>query len=261
MKKHLLIAAFMLFAAANVFAQSEKTIIIKHNGNDDEKVTIIERLIHDQLIDPLPDLYYSYLNLRNGVFGPEAHVPLRSSSFEWGLYSMDQLFCTRNGHFGMTTGFGISNSYNYFDHNIVLRVNDENEAYFQSLYEYSSEDGHGPANIFAHRSFLRYWSFRAPVMIQGQWEINEKPLVVAAGAEIELRCGMRSFARYGGSKHTIVDSFNYNQWGVNALCSVRADNAVLFLRVGLTDLFKVTDTNGDKIDMCQASLGFGFNFD
>ena len=44
MKKHLLIAAFMLFAAEKVFAQSEKTIIIKQNGNDDEQESIEEVL-------------------------------------------------------------------------------------------------------------------------------------------------------------------------------------------------------------------------
>lgn len=262
MKRFTILAVCMLLATASVFAQnSEKTVIIRENKSGNEKVTIVEKLIHDQLIDPLPDLYYSYLNLRNGVFGPEANVPLRSSSFEWGLYSMDQLFCTKNGHFGMTTGFGIGNSYNYFDHNMVLRVNKDNEAYFQLLHDYSSEEGNGPVNNNAHRSFLRYWSFRLPVMIQGQWEINDKPLVVAAGAEVELRCGMRSFARYGGAKHKVADNLNYEQWGVNALLSIRADNSVVFLRVGLSDMLKVTDTNGKQIDMCQAALGFGFNFD
>ena len=261
MKKHLLIAALMLFASASVFAQkSEKTVIVKnHDGK--EKVTIVEKLLNDELLDPLPDLYYSHLNIREGVFGAEANVPLRSSSFEWGIYSMDQVFCTKGGHFGLTSGFGISNSYNFFDHNTVLRVDENNDAYFQPLITYSSEEGYGPATNFAHRSFLRYWSFRLPVMIQGQWLINNVPLVVAAGAEIELRCGMRSFAKYGGSKHTISDNLKYEQWGLNALFSVRADNTVLFVRVGLTNMLTITDASGKKIDMCQASLGLGFNID
>ena len=261
MKKLTILAAVMLFATIGMYAQAEKTTIIVREKTSEEKVTIVERLLHDNLHDPLPDVYYSYLNLRNGVCGPAAHVPLRSSSFEWGIYSMDQLFCTKDGHFGMTTGFGIGNSYNYFDHDLVLRVDDDKQAYFQSLNAYSSEDGHGPANNYAHRTFLRYWSFRLPVMIQGEWTINDKPFIVGAGAEVELRCGMRSFARYGGAKHTVADNLNYEQWGVNALFSVRADNSVVFLRVGLSDMLSVIDTHGDKISMTQASLGFGFNID
>ena len=262
MKRFTFLASIMLFVTIGAIAQSEKTtVIINKSDGDTEKVTIVEKLLNDNLYDPLPDLYYSYLNMRNGVFGPEANVPLRSSSFEWGLYSMDQLFCTKDGHFGMTAGLGISNSYNYFDHNVVLRIDDDREAYFQSLNAYSSEEGNGPTNNFAHRSFLRYWSLRLPLMIQGQWLVNDTPLVVAAGAELEWRFGMRSFARYGGSKHTVTDNLNYQPVGVNALLSFRASNSVVFLRVGLTEMFSVKDATDSKINVCQASLGFGFNLD
>ena len=146
MKRFTILAAFMLFATASVFAQREKTIIIRENNDGDEKVTIVEKVFQSRLHQTLPDLYYGYLNMYNGTFGPEANVPIRSSSFEWGTYNQHTVFITKDEHFGMAWGFGISNSYNYFSHDQVLRLDDEGKAYFQSLNAYSSEEGNGPVN-------------------------------------------------------------------------------------------------------------------
>lgn len=262
MKKHLLFAAFMLLATASVFAQkTEKTTIIREGNDSDEKVTIVEKIFTSKLHQTLPDWYYGFLNLNKSQFGPEANVPLRSSSFEWGTYNQHTLFATRDNHFGMTYGFGISNSYNYFSHNLVLRNDENGKAYFQSLNAYSSEEGNGPVNNFAHRSFLRYWSLRLPIMMQVQWDINDETLAIAAGVEAEWRFGVRSFARYGGSKHTITNSLDYNPVGLNALFSLAVDDAVLFLRFNLNDFFNVKDTKGDYTDMYQMSIGVGVNFD
>ena len=262
MKKHLLFAAFMLFATASVFAQkTERTIIIREGNDNDEKVTVIERIFSSKLHQTLPDLYYGKLNMYSGPFGPEAHVPLRSSSFEWGTYNQHTIFVTKDNHFGMAWGLGISNSYNYFSHDRVLRLDDDGKAYFQSLNEYSSEDGNGPVNNYAHRSFLRYWSLRLPLMVQVQWEINDTPIAIAAGVEAEWRFGVRSFARYGGSKHTITSSLDYNPVGLNALFSISGDDGVIFARFGLTDFFSVKDNWDDNSNIYQMAIGFGFNFD
>ncbi len=262
MKRHLLIAAFMLFATTSVFAQTEKTVIIKEGNDGDETVTIVKKVFQSRLHQTLPDWYYGILNLNSSAFGPEAHVPLRSSSFEWGTYNQHTVFATRNNVFGMTWGFGISNSYNFFSHDVVLRKDNENKAYFQLLDDYSQEEGNGPRNAYAHRSFLRYWSLRLPVMFQLQWEVNnDNYLAFAAGVEAELRFGVRSFARYGGSKHHVIDNFNYEPVGLNAIFSLAADNAIIFCRMGLTDFFNVKDTKGDYSDMYQMTIGFGFNFD
>lgn len=274
MKRHLFFAVFMLFATASVFAQTEKTtVIIKESANGTEKTTIVEKVFQSKLHQTLPDLYYSYLNMYNGTFGPEAHIPIRSSSFEWGTYNQHTIFCTKGGHFGMTWGFGISNSYNFFQHDVVLRQYSEDgfneygeevkkgQAYFQNLWDYSNEPGNGLENHFAHRSFLRYWSLRLPVMLQVQCEINNTPLALAAGVEAEWRFGVRSFARYGGSKHTISNSLDYNPVGLNALVSLAGDDGVIFVRFGITDFFTAYDTDGGYKDMYQMAIGFGFNFD
>lgn len=264
MKKYTFLAVLMLFLTFGAFAQVEETMRITKeldNGRK-ETVTFLERLIHDDLYDPLPDLYYSYLNMRSGAFGPEANVPLRSSSFEWGFYSMDQAFCSKNSRFGITTGFGLSNSYNYFTHDVVLRQNNDKELYFQSLNAYSSEEGNGPTNNFAHRTFVRYWSLRVPLMFQLQWTRiddngNTVPLVIAVGAEFEARFGMRSFARYGGAKHHIIDDMNHQPFSANALFSIRGNNSTVFFRMGLNEMFSIKDVG----DIYQMSIGFGCNID
>lgn len=265
MKKHLLFAAFMLLATANVFAQTEKTIIIKESKDGEEKVTIVEKFFRSKMHQTLPDWYYGYLNMNVGAFGSEANIPMRSSSFEWGTYNQHTVFATNDNLFGMTWGFGISNSYNYFSHDVVLRQYAEGpesgKAYFQSLWDYSNEDGNGPDNHLAHRTFLRYWSLRIPVMLQLQWEVKDSYIALAAGVEAEWRFGVRSFARYGGSKHTITKSLDYNPIGLNALFSLSADDGVIFVRVGLTDFFTVKDNTGNYQDMYQMAIGFGFNID
>ena len=261
MKKHLLFAAFMLLATAGLFAQTEKTVIIRQNNDGDENVTIIKRVFQSKLHQTLPEWYYGNLNMYSGQFGPEANLPLRSSSFEWGTYNQHTLFMERSGHFGMSWGVGLSNSYNYFSHNVVLRLDSEGKAYFQLLDDYSQENGNGPRNANAHRTFLRYWSLRLPILLQVQIDVNNTPVALAAGVEGEWRFGVRSFARYGGSKHTITNSLDYSPIGLNALFAFSAGDFVLFTRFGLTDFFNVKDTKGEYKDMYQMTIGIGFNFD
>lgn len=269
MKRHLLLAAVMLLATANIIAQTETTTVITRDkvvttttNGDDGSVTIVEKVFRNRNIhDPLPTLYYSYLNMLDGTFGPAANVPIRSSSFEWGFYFTSPVVHTWNNHFGISTGLGISNAYNFFSHNQVLNLDADRKAFFDPLNHYSGEEGHGPINNYAHRSFLRYWSLRIPVMFQLQWNLANAPVQLAAGAEFEWRFGMRSFARYGGSKHTISDNLDYSPVGFNVLFSLVLDDAVIFFRSGLTDMMKIKDLNGCDTNIYQMSLGFGFNFD
>ena len=260
MKKFTILAVFMLLATIGVFAQSKTTVIIKE---DDGTTTFVERWTHDKIHSPLPSWYYAFLNMFQSPFGPSADVPLRSSqiftSFEWGTYGTHSVYATHNSRFGISTGLGLSNSYNFFSKDKVLRIDDDRNAYFQSLYDYSSETNNGPVSFTAYRSYLRYWSLRLPVMFQLQWDNigpEKETLVFAIGAELEWRFAARSFARYG-SKHLITDDLNYNGIGCNALCSVGFDNISLFLRTGLTDMLSIKD--GDNL--YQFSLGIGFTFD
>lgn len=248
MKKITILSAILLFSVIGM--QAQKVTV------SETRVRTVSEKITKGLHPGLPDLYYSFLNMTKGSFGPEANVPLRPSSFEWGMYSPVTIFCTGGGHFGMATGLGISNSYNFFDHSKVLVMNDGNSE-FQQLYDYSSIEGNGPVTNLAHRSFLRYWSLRLPLTMQLQWNIDGNWVTISAGAEIEWRFGVRSFAKYGGSKHTISNDLDYNPLGVNALVSLGFDDTVIFARMGLTEMFKSDKLN----DIYQFAFGFGFNFD
>ena len=168
-------------------------------------------------------------------------------------------FCAENG----VLVVGISNSYNLFSHDVVLRTDSEdgNKAIFESLWNYSNKDGYGPDNHYAHRSYLRYWSLRLPLMLQTQCNVNGTPLALAAGVEAEWRFGVRSFARYGGSKHSIASNFDYNPLGLNAIVSLAGDDGVLFARVGLTEFMQAYDNDYNFKDLYQITIGFGFNFD
>ncbi len=262
MKRLTLLTAILLLVTANIFAQStSKTIIIKENDDSNEKITIVERIFSSKLHQTLPDWYYGALNMNCSTFGPEAQIPLRSSSFEWGTYNQKTIFCTADNHFGMSWGLGISNSYNFFAHDMVLREDNDGKACFQTLNAYSSEHGNGLVTNYAHRSFLRYWSLRLPVQLHFQCSVNNTPVALAAGIEAEWRFGVRSFARYGGSKHTITKSLDYSPVGFNAVFSASGGNFDIFMRFGLTDFLMVRDMTGDMTDLYQMMIGFGFNFD
>ena len=249
MKKITILAAILLFTFFGMEAQAQ-------TFSETTKVSKLSTKLTRGLRPGLPDLYYSYLNMTQGSFGSEANVPLRASSFEWGMYSPVTIFCTGGGHFGMATGVGISNSYNFFSHDKVLIMNDGNSE-FQLLYDYSSEEGNGPVTNLAHRSFLRYWSLRLPLTLQLQWYVQDNWITISAGAELEWRFGVRSFAKYGGSKHTISSDLDYNPFGVNALVSIGFDDTIIFARMGLVEMFKSNKLD----DLYQFSFGFGFNFD
>jgi|GEM_PF-1335119 len=215
------------------------------------------RWFNNRLQQPLPKLYFAHLEMTDGFFGHSADgMHQRPSSFEWGHYSSTTIFCTKGGHFGMATGLGISNSYNYFSHDVVFKPEGNNSVVFQPLSEYSLENG-GQEFTHAHRSFLRYWSLRLPLTMQLQFNVNHGYLTFSAGAELEWRFGVRSFARYGGSKHTISKDLDYNPIGLNALFQVGYSSVIVFTRMGVTQMFN----NQDIMDIYQLSVGIGWNFD
>lgn len=224
---------------------------------DDTKVKSTSRWLNKDLHQALPSLYFAHIEMLDGAFGSFAgDMHQRPSSWEWGIYSPTTIYCTENGRFGFATGWGISNSYNYFQHDWVLAMVDNNSE-FMTLHDYSSEEGHGPVNDLAHRTFLRYWSLRIPATMQLQFVINRSYLTFSAGAELEWRIGVRSFARYGGLKHTVSDNLDYNPIGVNAMFQVGYEGVILFARTNLTDFFNSKNLD----DKHQLAVGIGFNFD
>lgn len=242
--------------------ESSRRRIFTYSINRDEEFTKEEtgttvvksrsRWFNHDLNSPFPHFYLSHLEMTDGSFGNFAsQMHQRSSSFEWGLYSPATIFCTKDGHFGMATAIGISNSYNFFKHDYVLAMKDGNST-MMTLSEYTNGE-----HTSTGKTFMRYWSLRLPLTMQVQFNVNRSPLTFSAGAEFEWRFWVRSFARYDGVKHTISDDLDYKAIGLNAIFQVGYNGIILFSRMGLTEMFNSSNLN----DIYQLSVGVGFNFD
>lgn len=207
---------------------------------------------HRRLAQPLPILYFSYMNIGDGAFGAESSViPQRPVSFEWGMYCPVTIFRTgKTTVFGMATGLGFSNSYNHFDTRYVMKNDVNGDVNIFTLEDYT--DG---KFVDAKKSYLRYWSFRLPLTMQLQWKVGRRPLTLSAGAEVEWRIGMRSFSKFDGEKQLIDRKLSYNPFGCNALFQVGYAGVILFTRFGLTDMF-----GSDAFNANQFTAGIGFNF-
>lgn len=201
----------------------------------------------------LPILYFNYMNISNGDFGSSSpYIEQRPVSFEWGMYKPMTIFSVGNRTvFGMATGLGVSNSYNQFETKYVMAKDENGDMEMKTLADHTEgrfDD--------ARKSYLRYWSFRLPLTMQLQWKVGGEPLTVSAGAEVEWRVGMRSFAKYDGAKRTICSSVNYNPFGCNAIVQVGYAGVIIFSRMGLTDMF-----DSPKLGSAyQFTAGIGFNF-
>ncbi|MBP9995450.1 MAG: hypothetical protein KBT67_11055 [bacterium] len=230
------------------FGSKEKDV----EGNDSVSAKKSTRN-HPRLRQKLPILYFNYMNISNGDFGSSSpYIEQRPVSFEWGMYKPMTIFSVGNRTvFGMATGFGFSNSYNQFDTKYVMAKNENGDMAMRTLAEHTAGQFDD-----ASKSYLRYWSFRLPLTMQLQWKVGGEPLTVSAGAEVEWRVGMRSFAKYDGAKRTICDKVNYNPFGCNAIVQVGYAGVIIFSRMGLTDMFDSPNLGSAY----QFTAGIGFNF-
>lgn len=241
--------------------EGDRTVTIKmplkrgngsmYRGGDDNVAKKSYRH-HRRLAQPLPLLYFSYMNIGDGAFGEKSSaIPQRPVSFEWGMYCPVTIFSTgKTTVFGMATGLGFSNSYNHFDTRYVMKNDVNGDVNIFTLEDYT--DG---KFVDAKKSYLRYWSFRLPLTMQLQWKVGRRPLTLSAGAEVEWRIGMRSFSKYDGEKHLIDRKLSYKPFGCNALFQVGYAGVILFTRFGLTDIF-----GSDAFNANQFTAGIGFNF-
>lgn len=226
--------------------------ITYHDGDSVVIEKSCRKRSHRRLSQTLPILYFNYINIADGAFGAKTNlIPQRPVSIEWGMYLPVTIFKTgKKTVFGMATGLGFSNSYNHFDTRYVLKNDVTGKANIFTLAEHT--DGRF---VDASKSYLRYWSFRLPLTMQLQWKVGKRSLSVSAGAEVEWRFGMRSFAKYDGAKRNIEDKLNYKPFGCNALFQVGYGGVILFTRFGLTDMF-----GSEAFKANQFTAGIGFNF-
>ena len=231
---------------------------------DDDNFSFINH--SRSLANCLPSIYFSHLGMFDGTTGEQpAGLKQRTGSFEWGFNYHATIFCTKNKHFGMTAGLGISNSYHFLKNDYVLMQNN-GSLYQQKVSELVLGNTNGHDDIVGAgvtKSYLRYWSAHLPLMLQLQWKPNGHVFMVSAGADLEWRFGMRSFARYCGSKHTMASDIDYNPIGLNGIFQVSFANVTIISRLGLTEMLKInTDASGENsLPINQWSLGIGLCFD
>ncbi|MGN0033482.1 MAG: hypothetical protein ACI358_06890 [Candidatus Limimorpha sp.] len=246
----------------NVSYAFRNKVIKVEDDNVDVRVTSFYR----NLNQAFPSVYFSHLGLLDGVFGNQpSEIKQRAGSFEWGLYFPATVFCTRNNHFGIATGLGISNSYNFFNNNYVL-MNNNGDLYQQKVSDLVAGQTNGHDDIIGAgvtKSYLRYWSTHLPLTLQLQWKVSGNTMMLSAGCDLEWRFGMRSFARYHGSKHTMASDINYNPIGLNAIFQIGFANVNIISRFGLTEMFNIKEsaTSEDYMSINQWSIGIGFNID
>ncbi len=210
-----------------------------------------------------PTIYYAYSTL--SPTNRHDMIPLKSNSFEWGLYfSQVKLYHNKKNTFGLTSAFGISNTYNHL--NCVLGPHNHPGTYSNNctyLY-YGSDMEEAPdgwGNIMDGRvkkSYLRYWSLRIPVNVLLKWRIGNKAMAFSFGPELEWRFAMKSKVKFEkGGKYTVSDNIAYNPFGVNALAVFSFRDFVIFGRAGLIDLF---NRNNSHEHFVPVNLGIGFSF-
>lgn len=187
-----------------------------------------------------PGVYYAYTMFSEKSFGQMSpDISQRGRSFEWGLHPIRcSIYHTKNNVFGVHTGLGISNTYIYFKKFNVLTEIDGKIAMVDLIGDsiISPNQPHKKDG----KSFLRYWSLHIPVCVQLQFKTNTL-LRIAAGVDFEWKFGMRSFARYDGTKHTISDDLNYNPINCNALFMISIHRIVISSKIALNDMFGHSD--------------------
>ena len=220
--------------------------------------------------DPIyPTIYYSYSALRHPIKKVSWGVPSqKANSFEWGAYIVQLDIChNKRKSFGMTTGLGISNTYNHFNDCILgtsSKLSDRELTYF---YEIITYDLPLPDGVESHTiaildgqiedSYLRYWSLRLPISAQFQWRIGHNKMAFSFGPEFEWRFAMKSFMEYDGNKYLVSDNLAYNPFGVNALAAISFEDFVIFGRAGLTYFFNQRYSGEQEVPV---NLGIGFTF-
>lgn len=241
-----------------VIVNDENTVEYNNGGNVDGKENskpVKKKIKINSFYPNYPNIYISYSQIYDSPFEFTSTIfPQRPISFEWGSYLFTTKLCyNRSNTLGIVTALGFSNTYNYLNNSVVLSTNN-GAPYIYTLggdSEIIPEGMEGRCHV--DKSFIRYWSLRLPISVQVQWRMGYVKMALSAGPEFEWRFGMRSFARYEGSKHAMSKDINYNPLGVNALVVLSCDEVIIFGRFALTQMF------GDGLNAIPFNVGLGFS--
>ena len=235
-------------AGFNAMAQNEisfgkKLVIRDYETVDDEgkvqyntniKVARKSYTIRRHMRTHYPTFYMGYSRLGNSSFSPNFAAGIeqkQSRSWDWGIYTDgNSIPFNKRGTIGITYAFGIGRS--------IYKLTDGN-------YFYSDNGltcfGNMPGNEKVYdETWFRYWGFRLPINLELQQYINNKPLFLTFGPEVELRFAPKSLGRINGDKkkRSITKDFDLTPFNVNLMAQVGYDNVGFMAKLSLIDLFQ-----------------------
>ena len=242
------LCALALMAGFNAMAQNEisfgkKLVIRDYETVDDEgkvqyntniKVARKSYTIRRHMRTHYPTFYMGYSRLGNSSFSPNFAAGIgqkQSRSWDWGIYTDgNSIPFNKRGTIGITYAFGIGRS--------SYKLTDGN-------YFYSDNGltcfGNMPGNEKIYdETWFRYWGFRLPINLELQQYINNKPLFLTFGPEVELRFAPKSLGRINGDKkkRSITKDFDLTPFNVNLMAQVGYDNVGFMAKLSLIDLFQ-----------------------
>lgn len=151
-----------------------------------------------------------------------------SKSWEIGINLFEgSIPLTRNRHWGITTGLGWGYTSFRLDNHMAINEIDGITGIFitpEAIYD---------------QSRLRYNFFRLPVVLEWQKRVNGyKPFFLSAGAEAEVRYGIKSKVKIDGQSRTIAKDLNAHPLGINLLAQGGYSNIGLYARYATSSLFE-----------------------
>jgi hypothetical protein len=171
-----------------------------------------------------PSVFLGFNNLESHCLSSMNDLaPNVSSSSEWGITITTFSFpLDKMKDFGITAAAQIKNVHNYFSGNHILTTDDNGQTYLK-------EDTRD-----IQKSYLSYWAFKVPVMLEGQRMIGK--LFMSIGFSLELRSGEHSRYKTDGHKHTETTDVNLNHVGLNVESYIGYDGFMIYCNCGLTPL-------------------------
>ena len=245
------LCALALLLGFNAMAQNEinfggKLVIRDYETVDDEgkvqyntniKVARKNYTIRRRMRTHYPSFYMGYSRLSNNTlptFSPDFAAGIgqkQSKCWEWGIYTEgNSIPFNKRGTIGVSYAFGIGrSSYKFTGGNYFYNNNG------------ITDFGNMPGNNKAYdETWFRYWGFRMPINLELQRYINNKPLFLTFGPEVELRFSPKSLGRINGykKKRSITQDFDLNPFNVNLMAQVGYDDVGFMAKLSLIDLFQ-----------------------
>ena len=193
-----------------------------------------------------PAFWGAFSGLTGGAmeFGSPHGVPTNDSkSWEWGIGLMEAAGQWSTRHtFGYVAAVQLLNMHLHFSDDRYMNRTAEGDVTFTQSEERLK------------KSYLSYWAFNVPLMLQWQWKTGNTKATLSIGPAIDFKFGAHSRYKQGGHKHTVADDVHMNTVGINLQAYASISGVMLYFRKSITPLL-----NTDRAPKCYPwALGIGF---